>query len=198
MGSAYKQSPIGIARHAWVNKPDTKYNADGLYHTKLVLEGDEAAGFKAEIDAEVERAFLEEVETNKLTHAAAKKWTKYYPYEIEQDDNGAETGKVLFMFKQNAVIKLKDGGVKNFVLGIRDGKNEPITDNVFGGAIIRVLYKPRNVKLATQKQFGVRLDFSMVQLIKQAPMSGGGFDEVDQAYASEDDPTQGGDQKADY
>lgn len=197
MGSAYKQSPIGIARHAWVNKPDTKYNADGLYHTKLVLEGDEAEAFKKEIDAEVDRAFEEEVEVNKLTPAAAKKWTKYYPYEVEVDDQGAETGKVIFMFKQNAVIKLKDGGVKNFQLGIRDSKNAAITDNVFGGATIRTLYKPRNVKLATQKQFGVRLDFSMVQLLKQAPMSGGGFDEVDEAYTGSNDgePT---DQKADY
>ncbi len=185
MGSKYKQSPVGIARHAWVNRPDTKYNADGLYHVELVLQGTEAETLKAEIDALVDAAFTSEAELAGLKPAEAKKWGKYYPYEVEEDDNGAPTGYIVVRFKQNAKIKLKDGGIKVFKVGIRDRANKPTEDNVFGGATVRVMYAPRSVKLATAKQFGVRLDFSMVQLIKSAPMTGGGFDEVDEAYASD-------------
>jgi hypothetical protein len=194
VGAKYKQSPIGIARHAWCNKPDTKFQAKGLYHTGLVLDlaDPKAQTFKAEIDAEVERAWAEEVELAKLKPADAKKWGKYYPYEVENDaDTGEATGKIIFKFKQNAVIPLKDGGEKNFVLGIRDIHNKETDAKVFGGATIRVLYKPRNVKLATAKQFGVRLDFCMVQLIKAAPMTGGGFDEVDEAYTGGQDGPAG-------
>lgn len=194
MGTKYKTSPIGTARHCWINRPDTKFNADGLYHTKLVLEGDDAAAFKAEIDADVERAYTEEADkavSEGMKPAELKKWSKYYPYEVETDDeNGNPTGRVIFVFKQNAQIRLKDGTVKPFEVGIRDRKNKAINDNVFGGAEIRVLYAPRAIKMATAKQFGVRLDFSMVQLIKSAPKSGGGFDEIDGAY---DDGGQGQD-----
>lgn len=189
MGQKYKQSPIGIARHAWINKPDTKYNADGLYHVKLVLQSDDAEAFKKEIDALVEEAYKSEAELAGLKPADLKKWGKYYPYEVEEDDQGAPTGYVAFIFKQNAKIKLRDGGVKQFKVGIRDGKNAETDENVFGGSTIRVLYAPRNVKLATAKQFGVRLDFSMVQLIKKAPMTGGGFDEVDGAYTDDTGPS---------
>lgn len=198
MGSKYKQSPIGTGRHCWVNRPDIKYNADGLYHAELVVGGEEAQTYKAEIDAEVERAYAEEVESNGLKPAEAKKWSKYFPYTVEEDDQGAPTGNVIFKYKQNAKIKLKDGSVKSFEIGIRDAKNQPSTANVFGGCTMRVLYSARNVKLATAKQFGVRLDFSMVQLIKPAPMSGGGFDEVDGGYTEEAGETTTKEPQADY
>lgn len=199
MGSKYKQSPIGIGRHCWINRPDIKYNADGLYHHELVLEGEEAVAFKALIDAEVDRAHAEEVVTNNLKPAEVKKWGKYYPYEVEELE-GAPTGKIIFKFKQNAIIKLRDGGTKPFVVGIRDSANKVTDANVFGGCTMRTLYAPRNVKLATAKQFGVRLDFSMVQLIKPAPMSGGGFDEVEGGYTedAEGEQAAGKPQQADY
>ena len=62
----YQPSPIGIARHSWINKPDTKFNTEGLYHTGLIM-GDgvvstveEAQAFKALIDADVEVAYADE------------------------------------------------------------------------------------------------------------------------------------------
>jgi hypothetical protein len=187
----YKPSPIGIARYAWVNKPDTKYVTDGLYHVDLVLEGDDATAFKAEIDEEVAGAFtrLSEVMTEKAKTDAAralllKGWTTYSPYHEEADDDGVLTGRVIFFFKQNAIIPLADGTKKPFKLGIRDGKNNLTTAPVYGGATIRTMFKPRDVKAVASKQLGTRLDFSMVQLIKAALPTGGGggFDEVEGAY----------------
>ncbi len=195
MGNRYIQSRPGIARHCWVNKPDTKFNTDGLFHTKVVYEGQDAVDFKAEIDAFVEKAWQEEsakaIEQG-MKPGELKKWSRYYPYEEETDaENGNPTGRLIVMFKQNHKIKLKDGSVKTFFVGIRDRKNKETKDNVFGGATIKVLYSPRNVKMSGVKQFGTRLDFSMVQLIKAAPMSGGGFDEVDGDYADGADNSPG-------
>jgi len=138
------------------------------------------------------------VETNGLKPADAKKWGKYYPYVVEEDDQGAPTGNIIFKFKQNAVIKLRDGGTKTFQVGIRDSANKATDANVYGGCTMRTLYAPRNVKLATAKQFGVRLDFSMVQLIKPAPQSGGGFDEVEGGYTEDNGGEAPSKEQADY
>jgi hypothetical protein len=207
MGSAvkYRPSPIGIARYAWVNKPDTKYNAEGLYHVDEVLDlvndipglttAEENRKYKAEIDAEVDAAFdreakklTEKARTLKAAEVLLQGWTKYYPYIEEKDEeNGNPTGRIIFMFKQNAKIPQPDGSKKVFKLGIRDSANKAIDTPVYGGATIRVLFKPRDVKIQGTKQLGSRLDFSMVQLIKAAKSSGGGFDEVDGGYVGEED-----------
>lgn len=187
----YKPSFIGVARHAWINKPDTKYNTEGLYHVGLIGDLSDATvqAFKDEIDAAVDLAFAEEVEKAKLKPAQAKAWSKYYPYVEEKDeDTGVPTGRIIANFKQNAIMTLRDGSKKVFVMGIRDSMNKAVPKDtpVYGGATIRVLYKPRNVKVAGTKQFGVRLDFSMVQLLKAAERTGAGFDEVEGGYVGEE------------
>jgi hypothetical protein len=182
----YRPSPIGIARHSWVNKPDVKYNQDGVYHVSLVMEGADVEGFRKEIDADCERAYAEEVTDNpEIKGAEKKKWTVYHPYEEETDDDGNPTGRLVFKFKQNAKIRLHDGSVKVFKMGIRDSKNKATNANVFGGATIRTMYAPRNVAVKSTKQAGVRLDFCLVQLIKEAERTGGGFDEVEGGYVDD-------------
>lgn len=191
----YKQSPQGVGRYCWVNRPDTKYNADGVYHLGHVLDGEEAVAHKALIDAEVDRAFLEE--TKDMTPGELKKWSKYYPYTEETDEeNGNSTGRIIFQYKQNAIIRLKDGTTKAFKIGIRDSKNKIVTENVYGGSIIKVMYAPRNVKIVSTHQIGVRLDFSLVQLIKPAERTGAGFDEVEGGYVHEDEPEDNASPKA--
>lgn len=180
----YRQSPIGIARYCWVNKPDVKFNADGVYKTDLVLEGEEAEAFRAELEAASQEAF-EEI-TGEMPAGVRKKWSVYFPFVVEEDeDNGNPTGRIIFRFKQNAKIRLKDGEVKHVKIGLRDSRNKVITTNVFGGSTIRVLFATRPIKLETAKQAGVKLDFSMVQLIKASESSGGGFDEVEGGYVDD-------------
>lgn len=191
MPNHYKISPQGLAKHAWVNKPDTKFNAEGLYHTGLILEGEIAQSFKDEIKAESDRAHAEEMAnlnkdgSAKFTKAEQKKFTVYYPFEDEMDDDGeTPTGRVIFNFKQNAKIRQPDGGMKAFKLGIRDADDKATTASVFGGSTIRVKYKCRNILMTSLKQAGVRLDFSMVQLIAQAAHSSG-FGKVDGGYVDD-------------
>lgn len=182
----YRASPIGISRYVWVNKPDTKFNAEGLYKLGLApLDGAEAAKFKEQIDEAAGVAFNEE--TADMTAGERKKWSLYVPYTEEEDDEGNPTGRIWFQFKQNATIKLRDGTVKEIQIGIFDAADKRIALDVYGGSTVRVMYRPRAVRIATNKQAGVRLDFCKVQVIQLAERgSEGGFGGVEDGYVHDD------------
>jgi hypothetical protein len=183
MARQYKISPPGIGEHCWINKPDTKFVAEGLYHTKLIYSGEVARDMRAELDALVDASFEEQ--TKGMKPAEIKKWSKHYPYEVVVDEaTGTETGEIKVMFKQNAKIRQPDGGMKDFKLGIRDSKDKATNANVWSGSTLRVKWAPRNTKVVSTHQFGVRLDFSMVQLIKQADRKGS-FGEVEGGYVDD-------------
>lgn len=187
MSNHYKPSPYGEAIHPWFNKPDTKYNADGVYKSGLAVGGEAAQAYKAEIDALALAGFETIMEEKGLKPADRKKWSVYYPYDVETDDEGVETGRIIFHYKQNATLRLKDGEVKKINIGLRDSQNEALKPNtpIFGGSTVCIMWKSRPVTIAGTKQAGVRLDFNMVQLIKQAEgraSSGGGFAKVEGGY----------------
>lgn len=189
----YKTSPFGVAVHPWLNKPDTKFNADGLFQTGLRLEGAEALAFKEQIDTAAQAAF-DEI-TEEMTAGERKKWSVYRPYTEEEDDNGNPTGAIVFDFKQNATIKLKSGEVKKVEIGLQDSAGNDINKPIFGGSTIRLMYSTRAIPMKSLKQAGVRLDFSMAQVLKLVKGTGGrGFGKVEGGYVDEpdaDDPEDG-------
>ena len=156
MGREYIESEIGIARHAWVDKPDTKYNAEGLYHMDIIYAGETAEKVRAGIDAKVEEALAAHQAT--MAPAKAKQWTAHYPYTVEEDpDTGAPTGRLIVRFKQNATIHFKDGSTKQVEIGIRDAANKETNLKVFSGDKVAALYSPRVVTMETSKKIGLRL-----------------------------------------
>lgn len=194
MSRHYKVSPRGTAVHPWVNKPDTKYHTDGLYHTGLAVGGADAHDFKAEIDALVNDAYT--YQTRDMPKGEAKKWGLYHPYTDVLDEDGNPTGETVFKFKQNANIRMPDGSVKTFVMGVRDAKDKATNAEVWAGAIIRVMWSARNSKIVASHQFGLRLDFSMVQLIQPAA-STRGFGETD-GWVDDEDTAGGKAVEGDY
>jgi hypothetical protein len=193
----YRTSPIGIARHAHVNKPDTKFNKDGLWHIKLVFEGEQAVAFQAELDRLAEEGFAEVMEEKGLKPVEAKKWSQHLPYVVEEDDEGRPTGRLIVHFKQNAKIPLPDGEFKAFKMGIRDSKDNETNADVWGGDKVRVKYAPRSIPINTDKKVTLRLDFCLTQLVDKAKKQGGGFDEVEGGYvddtAAPEKPAEGAD-----
>lgn len=191
MARTYQFSPFGVAVHPWVNKPDVKFNADGVFKTGLRVTGPEAVTFKEAIDKAAEEAFAEfmtQFEEAGMKPAERKKWALYVPYEAEEDDDGNPTGAIVFDFKQNAKIKLKDGTVKEVSIAIKDAKNNDMHKAVFPGSIIRTMFAFRPIKMTSAKEAGVRMDFCAVQVKQLAKGSGGGanFGEVE-GYVEEDD-----------
>lgn len=181
----YFDSAFGTAVYPHILHADARFNADRpLFKVKLRLDGEDAQNLKARIDAGVKEAmddFMENGDGAKMTPGERKKITAYYPYEEEEDDAGEKTGSILFEFKQNTQIRLKDGTVKDIVIGIYDAAGKPMHKEVGGGSIIRVNYSIRPIPMKSLKQVGVRLDFGRVQVKdwKEPRAAGGGFGAVD-------------------
>lgn len=201
MARQYKQSPKGIALHAWINKADTKFNADGLYHVDHILEGDDAETFRKKIDADVEAALAEHIK--EMKPGEAKKWGPHYPYTVEEnEDTGAETGRIVFKYKQNAVIHMEDGTKKGIKISVRDAKNKVTATPIYSGDVIKLLYAPRVTIATSNKTVGIRLDFCAAQIIKKGERKGGGggFSEEDgyedEHGFSEDEASKDGQAKA--
>lgn len=187
---------IGTLVHPWVNKADTKFNADGLYHTDFDDEGPSAEALASKID-QAAQAYLDEV-TAEMKPGDAKKWTVFKPYERLEDDNGEATGVIRFTFKQNAKIKTKSG-LKEIKIELRDSADKIIDVPVWSGSEGRIMFTMRGIQMSQSKQAGVRLDMAKVQITKLA--SGGssqGFGAVEGGF--EADASQagfGGDQAED-
>lgn len=185
--ATFNISPIGEFKHPWINKPDTKYNDDGLFTVDLILEGQPAEALKAKIEGAAQ-AHLNEY-TGEMKPGEAKKWSLYVPYEDEEDDNGEPTGRTIFTFKQNAKIRLKDGTTKTVKIEIRDAADKVIDKAVFSGSEGRILFSMRGIEMSSAKEAGVRLDFAKVQVTKLQQGTGGGrgFGAVDGGYVADGD-----------
>lgn len=109
-------SPTGVAAFPWLNKPDTKYNADGEYRVRLVLpkKDKEVKAFIESLDEAHEKAvevMRKRVAEDKGAAAAKKMKIADAPYKDEDDkDTGKPTGNVVVNFKMKALVKSKKTG----------------------------------------------------------------------------------------
>lgn len=183
----YKLSPLGDALYPWLSKPDTKFNAEGLFKTDLALSGSDAVKFKEEIDEAVEEAFAEV--TKDMTAKERNSFKKKYPYQVETDDDDNATGRILFFFRQNAKIKLKDGSTKDIKIGIYDAKDKETNALIGPGSVIRLMYSTRPIKMAASKEISIRLDFAKVQIktLKAFGAGGAGFGSIEGGFESSDE-----------
>lgn len=165
-------TPLGVAGYSWLNKPDTKYNDDGVYTTKLILEGDDAVAFKATIDQMVDDAWDELTEG--WTNGKLKKHTKFYPYKMEEDDEGDETGRMIFNFKQNAVIKTKKGERIEVKIALFNRFGKKTTKAIYPGSKIEIEFSTRGWVQAKDQEVGITLDLSAVLVREFAESTGGG------------------------
>lgn len=187
--ASYHISPIGELRHPWLNRADTKYNDDGLYHTDLIIGGKAAEDLAKKIEEAAKAALAEHVQ--EMKPGEAKKWELYVPFErLEDDDTGEPTGDISFTFKQNAKIKSKKepSGFKEVKIELRDSKDNVIDVNVWDGSEGRIMFTMRPIIMVSSKQAGVRLDFAKVQITKLVQGGGGGrgFGEVDEGYVADE------------
>jgi len=158
---------VGLARHAFIIEPDTKFNPDGLFKIKLTVDLSEPAAqaFKTKVDAAALEAFKDEV-----PEYAREAWTHYLPYQWELDSNtGKASGRAIFEFKRNAKIKIpRTGEIMNLNVAVFDSKNRqawpapPIPD----GSLVRLWAEFRPIKISASRKAGVRMDFSCVKVLR--------------------------------
>lgn len=117
-------SPEGIAVYPRLNKPDTKFDVDGVYKTGLRIDPSAPDGAR----------FLAKIKE----FGAANKKTKM-PWKDEANDDGEPTGMVVVNFKVAAKWPDKDGQIgESRKPALVDAGKNTLTTNVGGGSTIRI------------------------------------------------------------
>lgn len=170
-------TPKGIAIYPHLIQPDTKYNALGDYKVSLSVSEDESAPLIGKINAEIERLKLEAPKNKKLK-------LNEPPFTAELDDEGQETGRIIFKFKRKAKVTLPDGKTLEFSPKLFDAEGSLAegVESIWGGSELRVSADLIPYSMPTGS--GVSLRLKAVQIIKLVEGSGGsagqfGFEATD-------------------
>lgn len=92
-------SPVGIARWPRLSEPDTKFDKDGVYKVDLIVNGDDAK----EMVSTIHRVLDTHMNEIKRQKPNWKKKVGNLPFTEEVDDQGNETGNMVFKFKLRAI-----------------------------------------------------------------------------------------------
>lgn len=178
-------SPKGKAGFTALVKPSTKFKEDGEYSASLVLpaKSKEAKKFIERIDELMELSRQNACEQlGKKNVSLAKP-----PYKMEVDDEGEETGNIVFKFSIEARKQTKMGTRVNKV-ALFDSKRRPLSSSVSIGSGTELRIKGSAKLWYTPLHgAGVKLQpeaAQIIELVEFVPNGGGdysadGFDEED-------------------
>jgi len=183
-------SPKGIAKYAWLNRPDTQFVADGVYKVNLLIPAAEASELCAALDSAADEA-VAIAQAAAKSPAIAKTVKRAAPYGPALDDQGEDTGNIEFKFKMNAKVTFKDGTVKPMKPFFFDAKGKPLAvcPAVYGGSELKVNFSPAPYFAAASKTAGVSLRINAIQIITL--VSGGGGNASGFGFAEEADGFDG-------
>ena len=162
-------SPKGIAIYPHLVQPDTKYEALGLYKVDLSVDSQEAAPLIANIKLAQQKAKEKAPKGKRIKEAEL-------PYYNELDDEGQETGRVIFRFKMRAKVIPKNGGdswEQKPKFFDASGKLLDDVESIWGGSILKVSADLAPWYMAA-KGAGVTARLKAVQIIDLK--TGGGAD----------------------
>ena len=121
-------TPVGIAQWPRLNKPDTKFNKEGIYSVSLRLTRE---------DSEPLVKLMNEILATHID--TLKKEVKQAPLPIKDvnDQDGSPTGEIEIKFKLNAV-GLNGGDRWEQRPALFDSSGKPMTDDIGGGSKIKI------------------------------------------------------------
>lgn len=154
--------PKGIARFPSLHKADTKFNELGVYKANVAVPAEEAEAVMTKLQA---------IAKQELGKALPKSDNSLWKMEI--DDNGDETGMVMFKATVKNIQK-KDGTVWDRKPVQYDAKLNKVSEIVFGGSEIVVAADVRVWEFSGKK--GISLQPTAVQILKLVGPSAGGDD----------------------
>jgi hypothetical protein len=170
-------SERGVAVWPHVNSPDTKYNKDGLYHTKLAFDpsNPKQAAFLAALEERLE-AWVESL--TETLPPAKRKTLKINPVvqdEIDRD-SGDETGRKLVSFKMYATGKDRDGNPTKREPRFFDAKGARIpmslVPRLSGGSVLKIDFSPSEYHTG-KNECGITLYLNGIQIITAVEYSAG-------------------------
>jgi hypothetical protein len=178
-------TPKGTMIYLWLNKPDTKWKEEGEYRVELKVDAEAAAPLLKTIDKLYAAAIKKARANPKHKNKKVKEQDK--PYTLELDDDGNETGLVLFKFKRRASGVKKDGSpwaIKPDVFNSKGEKLDPAIQ-VWGGSVGKVSFtaEPYDTPIGA----GLSLRLEGVQVIKLVEGSGRSAESYGFGNESDDD-----------
>lgn len=171
-----------------LGKPDTKFNADGVWQTQLILDPNTTAGVDTlleQIKKEHEAAITSETAKQKEKNAGKKIVVKAgdLPYSENED------GTVELRFK----LKVKGENTKTKetwtnTVAVFDAKGKPLTAGKIGsGTLAKVAFEFTPFYVAASKTAGVSLRLKAVQCIEIVEFGG---DASQYGFGAEDDDSE--------
>jgi hypothetical protein len=180
-------SPKGTAKYPWLNKADSKFDADGVYKVDLLVAAADAEAMIAKIDEAITASLVAGKERWAGTTIKVKGRQVPFdvegmeeadpPYFYEVDDNQEETGNVVFRLKVNAQGQnAKTGESWSNKPSLFDAAGNGCNNvQIFGGSTLKMSYQlsPWSNQLEGGKA-GVTLRIKGAQIIKLAEKGAGG------------------------
>jgi len=196
-------SAIGKAVWPWVNRPDTKYEADGVYRMKIAVDPSDAKQWaKAQQMVEQIDAALAGI-VAKQREETGKKKVKVFdlPYKMEKDDADEETGRLLFSFKLKAKGMTKEKVVYDKTVKLFQANGVPLATEkiVGGGSTVQASYE-MNAFYTSAAGVSLRLEaVRVLELVEYTgrDAAGYGFDTDDEYGSAADDEESTGTKDAD-
>lgn len=164
-------TPIVTARYPHLNKPDTRFDDEGVYKCDGIAPADAPETIEL-------IAYLEGIRDAKFDELDAKKqktYSKADVYEVELDDAGDETGNVIFKTKLNAVgknAKTNETWANSPKLFDSQGNKLPEDVSIWSGSKLIIAGKVMAYAMGSTKSVGVSLKCDGVQVLEL--VSGGG------------------------
>jgi hypothetical protein len=175
MNDKIKTSPIGETVYPWLTQADTQFNPDGVYHTKLLVDGEKAKETIKVINGVIAKEIAKQ---HQLTPNDTKPVNRApLPYKELED------GKVEFNFKMRA-SGINSQTKQPFTQSPRivDGQLDefPKDKNIFGGSTVKINYEPIGYNVSGTG-IGCTLRLKGVQVLKLVENSGAtqGFTKVE-------------------
>ena len=126
-------TPKGIAKWPYINEPDTEFNSDGLFHTKLICKKTDSVKIKKAIDDMIAQEVKKQHD-----HSPDKAIKKSLPYTEEGDD-------IIFNFKMKAKGTRKSDG-KPFTQepNVLNADLTPFdkSQKIWGDSILKITFEP--------------------------------------------------------
>jgi hypothetical protein len=183
-------SPIGTAVFPYLIQPDTRHDANGVYHVDVSIPADLAEEFVSRLDKALDTYIETELNSTQKTTLARKPVYRpeftfpQYPDGASEEERAAikdahipeETGNLLFRTKMAAQFTTKKGETvtqKPVVVSADTG--ERVTEVVYMGSTLRVKGQIIPYINAAAQIVGLSLRLKSAQIIELKTGSGEGF-----------------------
>lgn len=137
-------TPVGTAIYPRLNRPDTKYNKDGVYHVKMLFDKNSAKKL-----SDVIKPLMNGGKNN--------------PLKPEVDDQGNKTGNYVARFEMKAKVVTRDDSWEQKPI-LLDSVGNRMVGNIGGGSKLQIAYQAAPYPSELQGG-GVKLRLKKVRVI---------------------------------